>query len=132
MNRIRNHKNFKSFLFFMALYLLNISIDCPDFDSELLKKVEVYNEQESIIELVLEQVLNLGDIIQESDLEESEDSSPRKSKNKMDTYTSIQLNKVQENITHISTRSKGSEKIGVLHRFSNQFLLQPDTPPPWA
>ena len=51
----------------MALYMLNISIDSPDGHSNSVAEDLSYNEQESIIELIIEKVLGYEDAISEYD-----------------------------------------------------------------
>ena len=67
---------------FMALYFLNSIVDAPNvtsFGSHYLSKP--FNEQESIIELVVEKVLNYGDIIPEiEDFENQEKTAQEKLK----------------------------------------------------
>jgi len=67
---------------FMALYFINSIVDAPNvtsFGSHYLSKP--FNEQESIIELVVEKVLNYGDIIPEiEDFDNQEETAQEKLK----------------------------------------------------
>lgn len=57
---------------FMALYLLNISVDTPYlFQNEEVKHL-TYNDQESIIEVLCEKVLGFEDAIPENDASDTE------------------------------------------------------------
>lgn len=51
----------------MALYLLNCSVDAPDARSRWKSENLAYNEQESIVELLVEKAFGLGDVIPEFD-----------------------------------------------------------------
>ena len=57
----------------MALYLLNISVDTPDPYPEHIPEDLSFNDQESIIEIVLEQFLGYEDAIKEYDDHDTED-----------------------------------------------------------
>lgn len=62
------HTKIKTFFWgFMALYLLNISVDTPYlFQNEEVEHL-TYNNQESIIEVLCEKVLGFEDAIPEND-----------------------------------------------------------------
>lgn len=72
-NRFLNH-----FWFFMAVYFLNISIDYNDIKADYDLKTISFNEQESIIELLIEKALGFENAILENESEESEQDSFKK------------------------------------------------------
>jgi hypothetical protein len=51
----------------MALYLLNISVDTADSTPHYLPEDLTFNDQESIVEIVLEKILGFEDAIAECD-----------------------------------------------------------------
>lgn len=51
----------------MALYVLNGSVDAPDFHSERVSEDLAYNDQESALEILVEQVLGFENAIAEYD-----------------------------------------------------------------
>lgn len=59
----------------MAVYLLNISVDAPDIS---LKEDLRFNDQESIVELVVEKFLGFDNIIAEQDDTDSNEQSQGK------------------------------------------------------
>ena len=67
LNSIRQNKKLKFFCAFMALYLLNCSVDTSDFNSNFTVENLSINDQESIIELVVEKVLGYQNAIPEID-----------------------------------------------------------------
>lgn len=73
----RNARFVKYFWGFMAVYFLNICIDPSDIHHSSIPEDLTYNEQESILEMVAEKVLDLGDVIEEQDDEDPEDYSKK-------------------------------------------------------
>ena len=69
----------------MALYLLNICVDSPDFHKNTPENLTI-NDQESLIELVVEQVLDLGNIIPEQDDADSEKNNSGKASFSLDHF----------------------------------------------
>lgn len=63
---------------FMALQLLNCSVDAPDVTNIWTPEDLGYNEQESVVEILLEQVADLGDVIAEYDDDDSSDETSGK------------------------------------------------------
>ena len=61
----------------MGLYLLNISVDTPDQEPEHIPEDLTINDQESIVEIIIEQVLGYEDAIKEYDDDEPEDCNTK-------------------------------------------------------
>lgn len=76
MKWIRNTSFSNVFWGLMGLYLLNISVDAPE--AEEFIKQNIFNEQESIVEIVVEQMLGYEDAISEHDEKKSEDHNQKK------------------------------------------------------
>lgn len=75
----KNVKIQKTLWLFMACYFFNSIVDAPNLDINTL--VTPYNEQESIIELVVEKIFNFGDVIPETnDTNNQEQTSLKKLK----------------------------------------------------
>lgn len=62
----------------MALYLLNISVDPADPNPDHIPEDLSFNDQESIVELVVEKVLGFEDAIKEYDDHDTENHSKKK------------------------------------------------------
>ncbi|REG87891.1 hypothetical protein [Winogradskyella sediminis] len=62
----------------MGLYLLNISVDSADPNPEHIPEDLSFNDQESIIEIILEKVLGYEDAIKEYDDHDTEDHNKQK------------------------------------------------------
>lgn len=62
----------------MALYLINISVDTPDPYPEHIAEDLSINDQESIIELIVEQILGFENAIKEVDDHDSEEHNKTK------------------------------------------------------
>ncbi|RXG15560.1 hypothetical protein DSM03_102209 [Leeuwenhoekiella aestuarii] len=80
-----HHFYIRRFWLLMALYVLNICVDSPDFSKNTPENLNI-NDQESIIELVVEQVLDLGDVIPEQDDADSEKHNSGKSPFSLDYF----------------------------------------------
>ena len=63
----RRHIHFKLFWFLTALNILNLSVDAPDPQPYHIPEDLRYNDMESIVEIVLEQVLGIEDAVPEHD-----------------------------------------------------------------
>lgn len=69
---IRRHTALgKLFWLFMSLHILNLSVDAPDLFPESVPEDLVYNDMESIVEIVLEKILCIDDAIAEVDDDDS-------------------------------------------------------------
>lgn len=62
----------------MALYLLNISVDSPDPYPEHIPEDLSFNDQESIVEIIVEKVLGFENAIEEYDDHDSEEHNTKK------------------------------------------------------
>ncbi|MGB6036415.1 MAG: hypothetical protein WBG42_09100 [Cryomorphaceae bacterium] len=62
----------------MGLYLLNISVDTADPEAENIPEDLSFNDQESIVEIVVEQVLGYENAIKEYDDHDTEDHNKKK------------------------------------------------------
>ena len=63
----------------MGLYLLNISVDTADPNPEHVPEDLSFNDQESFVELIIEQVLGYENAIKEYDDHDTEDHTKKKS-----------------------------------------------------
>lgn len=65
--------------FFMAIYFLNCSVDAPDIQILSQQENLKFNDQESIIELLVEKVLGFENaIIEQDDIDESQQNTIKK------------------------------------------------------
>ena len=65
MKFIRDYINLKILWFVMALHILNVSVDPPDLLPYYVPEDLTYNEMESIVEIVLEQIFGLENAVPE-------------------------------------------------------------------
>ncbi|MBR9860554.1 hypothetical protein GYB22_07345 [bacterium] len=65
----------------MGLYLLNISVDTADLNSDSVSEDLSINDQESIVEIVVEKILGFENAIKEYDDHDSEDQNKKKNVN---------------------------------------------------
>ena len=98
---LQKHKYFKKFTFYLALLLLNISIDAPISNNIAYRENLNYNKQESIVEIIVEKVFGEEDAFEE--FEDFENNSINKKDFKLDfnayisssNYFSIEVQKEQ-------------------------------------
>ena len=62
----------------MGLYLLNISVDTADPNPEYIPEDLSFNDQESIVEIIIEKVLGFEDAIKEYDDHDTADHNKKK------------------------------------------------------
>lgn len=62
----------------MGLYLLNVSVDTPDLYPEHIPEDLSFNDQESIIEIIVEKVLGYENAIEEYDDHDTKDHNEKK------------------------------------------------------
>lgn len=79
IKQIRNSVFTRPFIGLMVLYLINISVDAADPAPEYLPEDLSFNEQESVVEIVLEKILGFEDAIKEYDDHDSNHHDNKKS-----------------------------------------------------
>ena len=85
LQRISRAKITRTLCFFMAAYILNISVDAPDVMANKAEDLS-FNDQESIVEIVIEKILNYDNLIKERDDNDSNDQSPVKKNLQFDYF----------------------------------------------
>ena len=74
LNAIRNKKGLRLFCAFIAIYLLNCSVDTSDIHPCYVSEDLSINDQESFIEIIVEKVLNFENAIPENEDTDSENT----------------------------------------------------------
>ncbi|WP_417559017.1 hypothetical protein [Mesoflavibacter zeaxanthinifaciens] len=77
LSQIRNSVFTKILWGIMGLYMLNISVDPADPNPEQIPEDLTFNDQESIIEIIIEKVLGYEDAIKEYDDYDTEDHNTK-------------------------------------------------------
>ena len=80
----------------MGLYLLNISVDTPDPNPEHIPEDLSFNDQESIVEIIVEKILGFEDAIKEYDDHDTEDHNKKKNV-KIDLLVHVTKNNYTDN-----------------------------------
>lgn len=127
LSRIRNSFGTTVFSLILGVYLFNISIDVTDSSRYGITLNREFNEQESIVELIVEKVLGYENAISEGDDTESEDQE-----------NTAKSNLKIEYITHCANPAFNSEftfKPAKKHftgsvEYLNNGYIQLSTPPP--
>jgi len=110
---------------FVALTILNLSVDAPDLYAEHINEDLSYDEVESALEYVLEHCFDLGNIMPES--EGNDDESSFKVEKSDILLLSLKANDNYWNISNFVSINKPNHE----NEFSNQESLKPLSPPPW-
>lgn len=110
----------------MGIFLLNISVDPADPNHHLIPEDLSFNDQESIVEIIVEQVLGYENAIKEYDDPDTED---QKKKKNIKLEWLFRKNVASEFTTDFSFIRK--QKFYTIHgtRFDNRFK-EIDSPPP--
>ena len=98
LSQLRNSIITKAFWGLMGLYLLNISVDSSDFYPNHIPEDLTFNDQESVIEIIVEQVLGYEDAIKEYDDSDKEDHNTK-------TNVKIDLTSQETSYSSISKQS---------------------------
>lgn len=77
LHHLRNNIAIRCLWAFMGLYFLNISVDTVDAYPNHIPEDLSFNDQESIVEIVLEQVLGYENAIAEYDDNDTEDHTKK-------------------------------------------------------
>ena len=121
----RKHTGIRIFWGLIALYMLNICVDSPDLFPNQPENLNI-NDQESVIELVVEQVLDLGDVIPEYDDNDTEEHTSSKTSVTLDHFiVDKSLIAFQQNFSLL----KKQNTLFALANFRN-LSLEVDAPPP--
>lgn len=75
MQIIRENIVFRLLCLVLALHILNFSVDTPDFQPEQVPEDLTYNDMESIMEVVLEQVLEINNAIAEHEENDTDEGN---------------------------------------------------------
>lgn len=77
MSRIKNSTFIKVFWGVMGLYLLNISVDPADPNPDHIPEDLSFNDQESIVEIIVEKIMGFEHAFEEYDDHDSEDHNKK-------------------------------------------------------
>lgn len=124
INRIRKSKLSKFLMGLMGLYLFNLSVDTTDPYPEYIPEDLSFNDQESIIEIIIEQILGFENAIKEYDDHDTEEHN--KKQNTKIELLAFQLH-TNENPPKLSERSiiAAGHKTPITDGF-----IDIDSPPP--
>jgi len=84
--QIKNSKYLKLFWGFMALYIFNICVDAPDSLPNNIPEDLSFNDQESIIEILIEKVLGFEEAIPEYDDNDTENQTTLENHKTVDSF----------------------------------------------
>lgn len=109
----------------MGFYFLNICVDTPDPNPEYIPEDLTINDQESIIEIIVEQIMGYENAIEEFDDNDTEDHN---------TLTITKINLINRYLNDINIKQLFIEtkrqKFPDLNAYLTNGFHQLDTPPP--
>ncbi len=122
---LSNTKTLRFFWGLLAFFLLNISIDVADATHPAAAEDLSFNEQESIVEFVLEQIIGIEDAIPESEDNDASQNSVLKKTTSIDYFIPAIIEINNQNIHSVKTVFFSHQ-----HIFSSNSYLNIITPPP--
>jgi hypothetical protein len=128
MQKFKQHIIFRLLWLFMAVNIFNCSVDTPDTQLDYIAEDLTFNDMESVVEIVLEQVFDLTDAIAENDENDTDDEVG------FETNESIEFF-YQDNSIHVpKPKIAYFTAISINHvgQFSTQFNANIVPPPPKA
>lgn len=126
MKFIREHIAFRILWLVMALHILNCSVDTLDVQPNNLSENPGYNDMESIVEIILEQILDIDNAIAEYD--EQDTNSYKDDIELCDEYClSHQSSKLNYNFNFSNATAFYYKE-----KYSGQFHPEITPPPPKA
>jgi hypothetical protein len=131
MNWLRQNIYIRYFWFFMAVHILNCSVDAPDPQPDYIPEDLTYNDIESIVEWVLEDVLNIENAIPEHDEDDNEEGFSLEMK-KIVWFPPVFEGKFK--FAPPLTKDEISKNLNLyyLAHLRSQFCREVTTPPPQA
>lgn len=105
LSRIRNSHFSRILWGLMALYLLNISVDSPDRNPQCVPEDLSINDQESIVEIIVEQMLGFENVFKEYDDHDTE-GHQKKSNFQLEIIELKQLYFAIANLKNLNTKPK--------------------------
>jgi hypothetical protein len=104
LGQLRNSIFTKVLFGLMGIYLLNISVDTADPYPDYIPEDLSYNDQESIVEIIIEKVLGFENAIEEYDDRDSEDHN--KKKNVKIDFLVYESNKTESIIKYLKNKKQ--------------------------
>ena len=104
LDQLRNSIFTKVLFGLMGIYLLNISVDTADPYPDYIPEDLSYNDQESIVEIIIEKVLGFENAIEEYDDHDSEDHN--KKKNVKIDFLVYESNKTESIIKYLKNKKQ--------------------------
>jgi hypothetical protein len=128
MQALRKLIIFRLLWLFMALHILNFSVDSPDALPDYVPEDLTINDMESVVEIILEKVLNIENAIAEYDEKDTADGSSFEIKKPFSFFlqTNIKIDQVFHNKQTVVVQTNYVEQ------FSSQFHPEIVPPPPKA
>lgn len=126
VHTLRNRYFVRYFWGLMSLYLINISIDSPDRQPHYLSEDLSFNEQESIVELLIEKVLGYENAILEHDDNDASNKSNFKKNLTIDIFILPSANNELDKKLLIGLRAKFPE----YKLISTKPFIEKYSPPP--
>ena len=128
MQAFRQHIIFRLLWLFMAVHILNFSVDTPDAQPDYVPEDLSYNDMESVVEIMLEKVFDFKDAIAEHDENDTEDGNSFDLKKEIVYYhqTKVENNNIFVFGLHIIASTNYEEQ------YSSQFHPEIVPPPPKA
>ena len=127
ITRIRNSRTLRLLWFLLAAHFLNISVDSEDIRPDYTAEDLSINDQESVVEIVLEQFLDIDNAIAEHDESDAEGQNNKKGGFNFELFSGSGL--YTGFLSDSDARSTKQVLVELQHRINSGFH-RIDTPPP--
>lgn len=113
----------------MAVHIFNCAVDAPDSTPFGMPEDLTYNDMESIVEIIVEQVLGYDNAFPEYDDPDTDGTSAVKAQKHLDLYD-LPLRLIFLKNQSILAANP-AKLISATEQYFNQFFGSPPAPPPW-
>jgi hypothetical protein len=110
----------------MAMHIINCSVDAPDMQLNAIAESDSHNDMESIVEIVLEKVLEIENAIPEHDESDDEGKGTNEFKKDYKLFAFLPL----KNISSEKMANPHLEHVSFSYCFEEQYISDDLTPPP--
>jgi hypothetical protein len=128
LSALREHIISKLLWVMMALILFNLSVDTPEPNIDNNQSNLGFNDQETVLELVLETVLGIEDAIAEREEHEGAGDTEKKKSNKIKLVLFNQIHLTSSNFCQLSSK----KHFPVFSSPISLVVFEKEAPPPEA
>lgn len=127
ISHVRNSRTLRLFWFLLAAHFLNISVDSEDIRPDYTAEDPSINDQESVVEIILEQFLDIENAIAEHDESDAEGQNNKKGGFNFELFSASNFGR---DFPHDVDTGSAKQMLFVSQHRVNSGFNRIDTPPP--